>query len=70
MEENSYHCSILINNIAVSQDVFKQLAPLMVGNLTNIKISNHAFITRLLMITLRNKGLRKKRSLVVNVGTT
>ena len=54
MAENENHCSILVNNIALSQDAFKQLAPMMIGNITNIKITNHSFITRLLMITLRN----------------
>lgn len=54
VSEYDNHCSILINNIAVSQDIFQSLSPLQIGNATNLKISNHSLITRLLMINLRN----------------
>ena len=70
MSENEHHCSILINNIALCQEQYQNLAPLQLGNLTQIKINLHSFITKLVMIDLRNQGLRKKRGLVINIGTT
>ena len=49
---------------------FKQVPMNKIGELTNVKIENHSFITDLLMIQLRGESLRKYRGLVVNVGVT
>jgi len=43
---------------------------LSISNLSNTKISNHSFISRLLTINLRNKSIRKYRTVVIDVGTT
>ena len=68
--EYENHCSVLVNNIAVTQRLFKEQSPTQIGEMTNVKLENHSFITSLVMLKLRNDSLRKKRALVINVGTT
>lgn len=65
-----HHCSILINNLALHELTFKDLSPQQIGEMTNIKVENHSMVNKLITVDLRNKSLRKYRTLVIDVGTT
>ena len=69
-KESESHCSILVNNFSMESERFNLLNTKQINLLTNIKIEQYSFITKLLMGELREQSLRKYRSAVINVGTT
>ena len=72
-EANSYHVSVLVNNVATPMLEFAKLEGHEVTRQTNNKIDNHTFVTETLMKEVRDKGLKtfsgsQYRSAVINVG--
>ena len=64
------HCSVLVNNIAESMEEFKKMSVEDLEHISHNKVQNFTYVTSFLMGDLRNSGLRKHRSLVINVGTS
>ena len=69
-EKYENHCSVLVNNLAILEEQFYRLQQSQINRVTDQKINNHSSITNHLMVKLREKSLRKYRSLVINCGTT